>query len=1726
MDIYVSVDNQKLRVATNLKNLISGTQQFIRFIFELSEDWDGLHPFVQFRQDDVGYNQYLDAENSAYLPSEIQPGTCTMMLYGSNGTIKATTNYITFTIDENYLLVDANSTNISQSLYDQLIAMVENVVDTEVVQNTIRESMREEVQRLVDSGEIGGLSIPDGSIEMRQLHSTVQDKINNPAGMDQLRSDLADGIQEAKDYVDDALENFQPSNAVIVDQLVSPGDENTDYYLLNSDGDYIHYRWIVVTNQWTQEQTGSYQQIGPDVYTKNQVDSIISGINTTISGINTTVSGLSTSVSNINTELNDSHDLDATHSYSSVGNAIRGAYNLAKSYTDDSFANFRSFDIVFVDELPDENQQEMTFYLVPNNKGGYDKYWWVKPDEEDEFQWDVFGGQATLTEVVASLPPIATADPDTDYILNNNDGCFYYKKIDGEWKMIAGSKVEICNALPQSGNQYTDYYVKISGSDKYLHYRWIIENNLGAFHQIGASAVFVDSYDNLPNPGVSDIDYFVLMEGTNGNKYTHYRWAVNKYVQITGALTYSISEIDSKISNLSQRIDANESNITDLSGSLSQITNDIADINTELSATYGLDLVEDSEQSRYQLKLYKEDLSGDRNELSVVAFAAGGGGGGGQTSSTSISLTMESREITVTAEDKVEITFECHTVTQEGDDAFYILTGTLLKGYNVLVSNINLEDGENTLDITKYLSVGKNRLNLRVSNGDSSSTFGFTVEVINMYIDSKSSDEYTIEAGSELNFTYTPYGNVEKTVYVEFDGELVQQYTTKAVQLQTYVIPPQEHGHHLIKVWEEATIGDKVISPAPLCRDFIWYDPLLDENGQYKPAVIGCIYRYDYYGKVNMNQYDVLPIVYNVYDPKTKEPKVERYVDGVLISTNTHDRSKNTWNFAATDPGEHTLRLKCGETIVDIVVDVKELEDVDISPVMDGLEIDFNPVGISNDSSNRLWSNNKYHMTVNDHFDWANGGYKVDDNGDSYFLIKAGDRAYFDYRMFRGNRNNNVMNTGAEMKIVFMTEKVQLSDAVWFTNVAEEDVGGKTQQIGIQLGAHEGWLKTNTASTVDIGDTKASNTYLFLPYSEEDVIELDININKAERDNNDNVTSGYIMGYEDGVPAKAFAYTNLDIIYQGTTVPNPNNTGEEMEVAKVIQLGSDYCDVRIYRLKLYSTDLTTANIMRNFIADARDTITMVERFNRNAIYYNNNTQKYTPYSDEEGASLDPQMLASRIPDVKVLMLEAPVFTKNKKNFVRSTLRCIHATGGTKYEADPRRDNWLFTNGYHSGQGTTSDKYGISARNVDFLFNCDAQNKPSDKVENDTNYKSHLIRGYGAVPTSQYIEEDCENWIGNTAKVQLTKDSVPNNFFNFKANVASSENVNNALLQKRFNDYLPYTSLAKQRDSRTKNDMEFVPAVLFIRESDENLESHLEFNDTNWHFYALGNLGDSKKTDYSRAYDPDDINEFTIEISDNTPNNAQFQSGVYKDENNQLHYLPFYLNVKWVDEEKKDEVIVEPVATVNITSWEYSIPKEQQDELIFKKGQVVLVNSTGDPSYDSYIDTSNMYLNMSMWCLYNEDFDGDHSFEPRYACCGDYRDGKLVNDNGHGGKSQVKKNNDVWRAFYKWVITASDQEFVDELDQWCNRDAVEFFYAFTHFFTMMDNRAKNTFWHFGKTGNYIPVSKPVKELLHVYCELVNDEYVTTSDTEIDPVKTYYTQYAFDLWDYDNDKGLSL
>lgn len=158
------------------------------------------------------------------------------------------------------------------------------------------------------------------------------------------------------------------------------------------------------------------------------------------------------------------------------------------------------------------------------------------------------------------------------------------------------------------------------------------------------------------------------------------------------------------------------------------------------------------------------------------------------------------------------------------------------------------------------------------------------------------------------------------------------------------------------------------------------------------------------------------------------------------------------------------------------------------------------------------------------------------------------------------------------------------------------------------------------------------------------------------------------------------------------------------------------------------------------------------------------------------------------------------------------------------------------------------------------------------------------------------------------------------------------------------------------------------------------------------YYALGNIGDSKKTDSTRVNDATDPKEFIVEIMDNTLPNSTFSGS--------------------------DEALA-------------ALDADQFDE------------------------------------------EGTYGF--RYEMDG-------ITD------EQREENMATWRSFYRFVVNSTDEEFVAQLGDWFVLDAALYYYLFTERYTMIDNRGKNSFWHYAKCEDGI--------------------------------------YRFDFSDYDNDTAIGI
>lgn len=829
----------------------------------------------------------------------------------------------------------------------------------------------------------------------------------------------------------------------------------------------------------------------------------------------------------------------------------------------------------------------------------------------------------------------------------------------------------------------------------------------------------------------------------------------NVEVDLTGYATEIY--VDDKIGVLSTGVSDNADDIRSANSAITAINQTLESIDTSprvtYDATYGDVELDDGTTANYMFTLWKTE-SGVREVQDRFQIAGGGGGSSSNLKTFGIKYVEGyGTPIVSTVNDSTIIQYEFVGEDSVGDTN---LDGVASwKVGNRVVATEDVSTGICEFNLTDYVTIGDNKVVLTITHATGAiATKAWTVKIVDVRLESSFDDTKLNAAGQTVNFTFTPYGGVDKTIHFLLDGKEIATKTSSSAAAglsDSYAVPAQEHGTHLFEIYMTAEINGKTVESNHIVKDIIWYDESSDT------PVISTVYQ-----DFTARQYEATNITYTVYDPSTETPSVslkstyvnedgetvEEYNSNLVLDANTQ-----VWQYKTDIIGEHTLTITCGETVKTLKATIVEL-GINVSPITAGLAFDFNPVGYSNNDENRLWNNGSVAMTVSDNFDWVNGGYQIDANGDQCFCIKSGTTADISYELFGDDAKSN----GKQFKLIFKTENVADGETTFLSCLSDN--------IGIEMKAHEATICAETGS-------------LPLPYAEEEIIEFEFNITPS------NESPSMIMGYEDGVSTRPLIYDSTHNLqqYQGNR--------------KTISLGSPDCDLYIYRFKVYNTSLSDRDILNNFIADARSAEEMISRYDRNQIY-------------KEGI-LDPDYLAEACPQLRIIKLEVPWFTNDKDDKVydanrQTVIECVYKGG------DPVYDNWVAYDCVHSGQGTSSNNYGPAGRNLDLIM----------KSYKDYGNNPYIILGDGS----------------QVNKVSLTRESIPVNYFNVKVNIASSENANNALLAKRYNQYNPYNRPFVRDDESIipyiKDTMEFQNCVIFVKESDPDLTTHREFNDNNWH----------------------------------------------------------------------------------------------------------------------------------------------------------------------------------------------------------------------------------------------------------------------------------------------------
>lgn len=253
MEVNIYVQGQQLKLGTNLSCLVEGSQEFIKFIFAFSDDWGGLTKTCFFSQNGNHYKADLDENNSAYLPSEITYGKCTLSVYGVKDTIRATTNEIIFSVGKHYI-GDFERSELTKARYDEFVDIVSNYNEVKsqldgalANVDTVKENMSSIIAQSTQSQENLNNTVAAANTAKTQLDNSVSTAGTSKSDLDsavsianstktqlqgvidtadQITSDIETATAAAVSVANDALQSLSSENASAKSNLEELRGEN------------------------------------------------------------------------------------------------------------------------------------------------------------------------------------------------------------------------------------------------------------------------------------------------------------------------------------------------------------------------------------------------------------------------------------------------------------------------------------------------------------------------------------------------------------------------------------------------------------------------------------------------------------------------------------------------------------------------------------------------------------------------------------------------------------------------------------------------------------------------------------------------------------------------------------------------------------------------------------------------------------------------------------------------------------------------------------------------------------------------------------------------------------------------------------------------------------------------------------------------------------------------------------------------------------------------------------------------------------------------------------------------------------------------------------------------------------------------------------------------------------------------------------------------------------
>lgn len=655
---------------------------------------------------------------------------------------------------------------------------------------------------------------------------------------------------------------------------------------------------------------------------------------------------------------------------------------------------------------------------------------------------------------------------------------------------------------------------------------------------------------------------------------------------------------------------------------------------------------------------------GVRSENGIPLAGGGGGGGGGDVIDAVLTVENTTGWLSKTIPDgsSCPVSFTWSSIEDElptGDGTMRITVNEIVR------ATMQISQGNVSVDLGPFLSTGSNKVKVRISDVyDQGKTTTFNITTIALSITS-TFDATTIYSGP-ISFPYTPVGAVEKTVRFILDGtQIGTQVTSVSGRQMTYTIPAQSHGGHSLLVYFEATINGETVRSNELYYEFIYAEPLNNN-------VIIVSSFHDF----TQQQYASIVIPYQVYDPTALTAQVVISVNGSAVSTQTVDRTEQSYTYRANDYGTLVVTIASGTTTKTLTITVTESE-IDVDPVTDDLALYLSSQGRSNQEEHPdTWTYgegaSQIAATFTD-FTWSSDGWQPDSDGITVMRVMGDARITIPYKPFA----DDFRLTGKTIELEFATRNVMDYDAEILSCMS----GGR----GLSVTAQKATLKSQLSE-------------ISTQYKEEEHVRIAF---VAEKRAENRLLYIFVNGIASGV----IQYPADDDFSQATPVD--------------IEIGSDECTIDLYCIRIYDNDLNRQQIVNNWIADTQNGSDMLERYTRN--------QVLDAYGNVVIANLP-----SDLPYMIIECAELPQAKGDKKTCAGSYTDPMHPsksftfTGaqidvqGTSSQYYPRKNYKVkFNNGFVTTGGTIS-KYAINADAIPvktFCFKADvASSEGANNVE--------------------------------------------------------------------------------------------------------------------------------------------------------------------------------------------------------------------------------------------------------------------------------------------------------------------------------------------------------------------------------------------------------------------------